>query len=518
MESIRYEIESDQLFSQSKIWQLNRNFYQKKGPSAFSEEIVPHNLTSSSSVGKTYAELIFGFLKDLSSKGKTVDPVYILELGAGHGRLAYHILVHLERLILRTNIDLPPYCYILSDIAEDNLSFFQCHPQFKPYYEKGVLDLSYFDAIEGQDLYLRYSKRHIKPQELNQPIVAIANYFFDSIPNELFLVRNNEVSTCSISLSSTDNPKKPDSETLIKNIEIKYKNAIVPVPEYDNPLINQVLSEYKDQIKQSYLFFPVMSMWCIDNVKNLSKEGLFLLSLDKGYHQIHDLENKPLPDVVTHGSFSIWVNFHALGSFCEKQGGKSIFPSYSTFNLELGAFMFLEKSSSFTETIGAYETFVNDFGPDDFDTIKHLSYGNISKLTVKELIAHYRLSAYDSTYFIKMLPRLKQASNTITYNERTRISETIQNVWSMYFYIGEIFDIAYAMGGLLYDLGYYNEALTYFDHSISLHGNKPDTYYNTALSYYQLRQDKMFFKTIEEGKKAFPEYNLLRDLEKLDVS
>jgi hypothetical protein len=124
MESIRYEIESDQLFSQSKIWQLNRNFYQKKGPSAFSEEIVPHNLTSSSSVGKTYAELIFGFLKDLSSKGKTVDPVYILELGAGHGRLAYHILVHLERLILRTNIDLPPYCYILSDIAEDNLSFF----------------------------------------------------------------------------------------------------------------------------------------------------------------------------------------------------------------------------------------------------------------------------------------------------------------------------------------------------------------------------------------------------------
>lgn len=518
MKSTRYEIESDQLFSQSKIWQLNRDFYQKKGPSAFSEEIVPHNLTSSSSVGKTYAELIFGFLKDLSSKGKTIDPVYILELGAGHGRLAFHILVHLDRLVLRTDIALPPYCYVLSDIAEDNLSFFQNHSQFKPYFERGVLDLSYFDAIEGKDLYLRHSKKHINEQELNQPIVAIANYFFDSIPNELFLVRDNTISTCSISLSSSDNPKESDSETLIKNLEIKYKNTAIAVPEYSNPIINQVLLEYKDQIKQTYLFFPVMSMWCIENVKKLSSEGLFLLSLDKGYHQIHDLENKPLPEVVTHGSFSIWVNFHALGSFCEKQGGKSIFPAYSTFNLDLGAFLFLENSHTFTEMIGAYETFVNDFGPDDFSTIKHLSYVSISRLTVKELIAHFRLSVYDSTYFIKMLPRLKQVSSSITYNERTRISETIHKVWDMYFYIGEIFDLAYAMGGLLYDLGYYNEALTYFDHSISLHGHKPDTYYNTALSYYQLRQDKMFFKTIEEGKIAFPEYNRFLELEQLDLN
>ena len=518
MESSRFEIESDQLFSHSKIWQLNRDFYHKKGPSAFSEEIVPHNLTSSSFVGRTYAELIFGFLKDLSSKGNIVDKVYILELGAGHGRLAFHILVHLERLILKTDIPLPPYCYVLSDIVEKNLSFFECHPQFANYFEKGVLDLSYFDAIESQVLYLRHSKKHIKPQELIQPIIAIANYFFDSIPNELFLVRNNEISTCSISLSTKSNPEKMDSEALIKDLEIKYKNAKVPVPKYTNPLINQILSEYKNQVKQTYLFFPVMSMWCIDHVKNLSKNGLFLLSLDKGYHLIHDLDNKPLPDVVTHGSFSIWVNYHALGSFCEKQGGKSIFPSYSTFNLELGALMFLEKSDSYTATLSAYKTFVNDFGADDFNTIKQLSYGSVSRLTTQELIAHFRLSAYDSTYFIMMLPRLKQVSDSITFNERTRILETIHKVWSMYFYIGEVFDLPYDLGGLFYDLGYYNEALTYFGHSVSLHGHKADTYYNTALSHYQLRQDELFYKTLKEGKNAFPEYPLFQALENLDVS
>ena len=158
MKSTRYILESDQLFSESLIWQLNRDFYQKTGPRAFSDDIVPHNLTSSSSVGKIYAELIFGFLKDLSAKSDTKEPVNILELGAGHGRLAFHTLVHLDKLIQNSNYDLPPYCYILSDIVEDNLSFFLNHTQLKQYLEKGVLDVSYYDAIESKNLYLRYSK------------------------------------------------------------------------------------------------------------------------------------------------------------------------------------------------------------------------------------------------------------------------------------------------------------------------------------------------------------------------
>lgn len=518
MDPIIYEIESDQLFSQSKIWQLNRDFYNKRGLSAFSDEIVPHNLTSSSSVGKTYAELIFGFLKDRSTKGKFSEPVYILELGAGHGRLAFHILVHLDRLILGSNLRLPPYCYVLSDIVEENLSFFLEHPQFQSYIERGVLDVSYFDAIEGNELHLKYSKKVIKQQDLKQPVIAIANYFFDSIPNELFLIRENKISTCSISLSTVNDPINLDSENLIKGLDIKFRTDIISVPQYDNTIIDEILSDYKNKINQTYLFFPVMSMRCIDNIKNLSTEGLFLLSLDKGYHQIHDLENKPLPEVIKHGSFSIWVNYHALGAFCEKQGGKSMFPSYSTFNLELGAMMFLEDGGSYTETVGAYESFVNDFGPDDFNTIKNLSYINIASLTVEDLIAHCRLSAYDSTYFTKILPRLKQVANSITHNERTRILETIHNVWGMYFYIGEEFDLGYAMGGLLYDLGYYTEALIYFDRSIIIHGNKPDTYYNIALSHYQLRQDKMFFEILAEGKKAFPQYDLFADLDKLDVN
>ena len=121
MENTQHLVEAEKPFSQSLIWQLNRDYYQEKGINAWRQGEVPHNLTSSSIVGKTYAELVYAFLRDLGEKGQTKETVYILELGAGHGRLAFHILKHLSQLEANESIKLPPYSYVLSDIAEENL-------------------------------------------------------------------------------------------------------------------------------------------------------------------------------------------------------------------------------------------------------------------------------------------------------------------------------------------------------------------------------------------------------------
>ena len=87
----------------------------------------------------------------------------------------------------------------------------------------------------------------------------------------------------------------------------------------------------------------------------------------------------------------------------------------------------------------------------------------------------------------------------------------------MYFNINESFDLAYEIGGLLYDLGYYPEALNYFQYSVDLFGLKADIFYNQALCHYQLKEDNLFFKTLNEAKKVFPEYELFKRLENLDM-
>ncbi len=512
-----YEVEASTLFSESLIWQLNRDYYKEIGIDAWSSGIVPHHMTSNAMVGKTYAELILAFLKDLAAKGQTKETVYMLELGAGHGRLAFHILKHLEKIQPLITEDLPPFCYVISDIIEENLNFFQTHTQFQSYFEKGVLEVAYFDAVATKELYLRHSKKTVLPNSLHQPILALANYFFDSIPSDLFLIQNKGISACSVELQSPTNPAEMDVATLIDTVEVSFHKKLLDKPFYKDVSSNDLLESYKELLVNTHLFFPKKSLDCIANLQNLSTKGLMVITMDKGYHEVHDLEKKGEPDIIIHGSFSLWVNYHALGAFCEKQGGKVLFPAFSSFYLEMGCLMFLPDAEKYEETNAAYQRCVNDFGPDDFNSIKKLTYQNIARLTIVELIAFLRLSAYDSGLFHTLLPRLKQVVKRITFNERRRFAQTMHQTWEMYFNIDEPFDLAYEMGGIFYDLGFYKEALTYFKYSTTKYGEKADIYYNRILCHYQLREDALFMATLKEAKVVFPNFEKFTQLDKLDL-
>jgi len=513
-----FNIESNQPFSESLIWQLNRDFYHEQGILAWSDNVVPHHMTSNSKVGKTYAELIFGFLKDLDTKENSKEIVYILEMGAGHGRLAYHILSHLEKLLNHTKTVTAKYCYVLSDIVEDNLNFFDQHSQLQDYFKRGILDTAYFNASESQEIVLRKSKRTINPGALAQPIIAIGNYFFDSLANDLFHIENRVISTCSVSIQSKEDPTEKTAQERIKSMEISYQKKEQSSTFYKDPVLNEILESYRSLLKKSYLFFPSSAITCIRNLRNFSKAGLVLLTMDKGFHEVRDIMNRDKPDIVTHGSFSFWVNYHAFNLYCENQGGKALFPSLSNFHLDIGCLLFLPEPETYTETHAAYQQFVDNFGPDDFNSIKRMAYFNVGRLKLTDLIALYRLSAYDATFFIKLLPRLKQLSKNISFNERKRIAQTMHLTWEYYFNINEPLDLAYELGGLFYDLGFYPEALNHFQYSVDSFGTKADIFYNQALCHYQLKEDTLFYEALNAGKIAFPEYTLFGELDKLDMN
>lgn len=518
MENKRFIIETEKLFSESMIWQLNRDYYNKLGINAWRQGEVPHQLSSNSLVGKTYAELIFAFLKDLAAKGQMDHKVYILELGAGHGRLAFHVLKHLEKLKAQENLLLPPYVCVLSDIVKSNLDFFDTHPQFQFYFENGLLDTAYFDAIESKEIVLRHAGISITTKSLQQPLLVIANYFFDSIPNDLFHFENKKINACTIKLETNENPAKMDEATLLNNIEVSYSDTPVDQAFYDEPILNEILEEYRKLVFNSYLIFPNKGLQCLENLKMLSQKGMMLISMDKGYHEIHDLENTKAPQMITHGSMSFWVNFHALGAYCKKNDGLPLFPSSSNFHLELVCLLLLPDSEYYTKTQIAYERYVNDFGPDDFNSIKRFAYKQAAKMELNELLGIFRLSAYDSTFFINMLPKLKLLVQRVSFNERTRLAQTMHNTWNMYFTLREPLDLAFEIGGIFYSLGYYEEALEYFQYSINIYGHTADVYYNRALCYFQLRQDDLFLQTLQSGKDSFPEFQKFEHLNSLDLN
>ncbi len=518
MEGKRFGVQSKTLFSESLIWQLNRDFYNTEGIAAWREGAVPHHLTSSAVVGRTYAELIFATLNDLADQGQTEEKVYILELGAGHGRLGFLVLHYLELLVEQAAKTLPEYCYILSDIVEDNLQFFEGHAQFQPYLKKGVLDVCYFDALNSQSLQLRQTKINIDSASLNQPLLVLANYFFDSIPSELFYINQQQVSRCSVSLDSGKNISDMNARESLSYIDLKFYADRINTPMYKEEKLNTLLEQYRNTLKNTFLFFPDTGMKCISTLKQLSTKGAILLSMDKGFRDLHDIDNQPAPEMIVHGSMSFWVNYHALEQYCKLQGGQSLFPSFSTFHLQLGCLLFLNNGEDYPEVKLAYQRFVDNFGPDDYNGFKRFAYQNLNRMTLVELIGMIRLSAFDATFFINILPRLKQVIQQITVNERRRLKQVLDSTWSTYFTLEEPYDLAFEIGGLLYSLGYYTDALQYFDYSVNIYGHSPDEYYNRILCHYQMREDQKFVSDLRLAKTGFPDFERWEELDHLDLT
>ena len=517
MSSQSYSVQKKTLFSKSLIWQLNRNFYTEEGMSVWSDAKVPHEITNSSLAATTYAELIYALLKDLESKNKTDDIVYILELGAGHGRLCYNILNHLENLISSNNGCSTKYCYVLSDIVEENLAFLSNHPQLKKYYEAGQLDIAYFDATVSQELILRQSNKTIANGELDQPILTIANYFFDSIPNELFHFHDKNMFSCSISIDSSIDPVGKSAQDLLGELEMTVHRSEALEPAYKNKIFNEILSQYIQLESDTYILFPKTALECLANISALSKTGLILLTMDKGFKEIQDLTNRAQPDFVTHGSFSLWVNFHALSEFCIKNGGHSFVDSSTNLSIELACLCFTDEPFEYHHLKQTYRKYSKQLNLDDLNSLKKMVYKNMATVNLSELLGLIRLNAYDASIFINALPRIKQLSNKISLKQRSRLKQTIHLVWDKYYAIKKDYDFSYELGGLMYDLGYYTEALDYFNCSLDIFGNKVDVNYNQILCYYQLRQDEMFYKTLEEAKLRFPLSEALLGLDKLDM-
>ena len=485
------------------LWQLQRDYFNSAKIEAWSSGEVPHYITSNPKVGQTYAEMVLALLRDLSLKGKTHDTVYLIDLGAGHGRLCYHFFKHFEKYYAQSAIPLPPFCYILSDFTASSLAFWQGHPRFKPYIEKGWLEMAQFNAVSDTSITLNHSGQKLDIQSLEQPLIAIANYFFDTIPQELFRIQDGKVEQVLLSLSSNLPTENTAPAQLIDSLQCDYSYQAIELPVYaEDPVLGKLLDFYREQLSNTHLLFPHVGLHCLERLKSISKAGLVLLSADKGEHHLSNLDHQPEPELVTHGSFSLSVNYHTLKLHCENEAGLSLFPRHQPYSLDLCCLLFLEGASSYLETINAYDKVVQDYGPDDYFNLKKLVEKSFGSLSYQDIMAVIRLSGYDARIFQQMLPDLHQQIEDLSPNERWNLLLMLPRIWDTYFPLVEAEDLAANLGNLLMQLHFFEEAILYFNKSIVIYGKTEQVVHNMILSHCLL-------KDFEAAKV------LLKDLRKL---
>ncbi|MFC9710288.1 tetratricopeptide repeat protein [Paenibacillus sp. NPDC056933] len=479
-------------FSEAPVWDWQRAYYEQKGLRAWMDNQVPQYITSNPMIAAAYAEMIFGFLQDLASKGQTTETVTILELGAGVGRLAHQILIKLMELQDFAGVELPAFRYVMTDLVENNVMGWKEHPSMQSFIQQGILDFARFDAIQDTVLNLVVAGTVIRPGDLKQPLLLIANYFFDSIPQELIYISEGEIYECDILLQSPDPSTYPEPAQLLENMTMSYEYRRAPEYSAEDYPYQELIELYKEELEDSHILFPAIGLSCLDRLNRLSESGYVLITADKGDHRLDNWKFAEPPEFVLHGSFSLTANYHGIQYILESQGAQTRFTTHHYKDLNVGYMLMVDEPMAYVNTRLAYHRFVERFGPDDFFSIKEWMDQQVGTMQLKQILPFWRLGGYDAEFLIHSANRISNLLPEASDEEMLDIQHGIHTMWSSYYVMKHQGDVAFLAGQLLYEMYMYEDAKRFLELSLNTDARKRNTavLYDLAVCCYELELEE----------------------------
>ncbi|WNR42117.1 tetratricopeptide repeat protein [Paenibacillus roseipurpureus] len=493
-------------FSEAPIWDLQRTYYEESGEAAWQSGDVPQYITSNRVMATAYAEMVFGFLQDRARHGFVKERVVILELGAGSGQFAFYVLQELTKLTDTAGIPLPPYLYVMSDLAAKNVAFWQQHVAFAPFVERGILDFAVFDAVQDHMIVLQHAGGRIREGSLRQPLVLLANYFFDSIPQELIYVEDGQVYDCRISLQFPADAGQLSVSDQLKEVVGSYEYVKNDIYNNEAYPYRQLLDEYREHMTDSHILLPEVGLTCLTRLQALSKAGFVLLTADKGDHRLESWEFNEPPKLIHHGSFSLTANYHALRSVFESRGAQSLFTQHPYTYLNVGVLLATPEPESYGLTQLAYQKYVNQYGPDDFFSLKEVLDTQITSMTMPQILAMWRLSGYDTQFLLPCTKRLIELIPDGKEHEWMALMQGVERMWVHYYPMDGNTDVALACGVLLYQMEMYKEALPYYERTQPKLGQDVSVLYEMAVCYYEVGEDEQAMRFAQSTLVQSPEH------------
>ena len=509
------------------IWRLQRQGYQVKGIDSWRQGAIPFYITTNPYIATQYAKTVLAYLRDCAAlasgetgglKGlDTSEPVYIVELGAGPGRFGFYFLKQFEKLHRQSRLRHIPFTYVMTDFADSNVDYWRQHSHLKPFVDAGLLDFAHFDVETSDALDLVVSGRRLEAGSLRNPLVVIANYVFDSVPHDLFSIQGGVLSERLSTLLSTpvEDPSAPSD--VLSNLQASYESAPLSGPPYaDDPHFNTILDEYAHRLGTTEILFPILTLRCLNRLRRIAAgDRLLLVSADKGYSREEDLLALSEPYMASHGAvFSMMVNFHAMGRHFELGGGVAFHPTRRHSSINISAFASGYSADELVETRGAYDDALDALSPDDFFVMVTTLRENTSEqLQPETALALVRLSQWDVEVLLRNLPSFLDNMDRMPPYFREELAWTVNQVWEMYYPIGEEWDAASYFSMLLHSMGYYTDALAYLERSLELYGPYVTTYHNMALCYAAMRQPEQAMEYVAKALEQDPTYDASRALQ-----
>ena len=482
-------LESRVPLSQSVIWRLQSSFYARRGLKAWTEDNVPSYITNNPFSAEISAGIAAAFIDDCGSNdGQTAlplsqqNPLRILDLGAGTGKFAYLFLRKLTALLQEKKIAPESVRYCMADCSRDLLTNWKENPYLARFADSGILEFELIQAGDENSSRLTQERGagHGKPS--SGPLIVIANYVFDSLPQDAFVISEGKISEALVT-ASTDGSH--GSSPPIGSLQLSFNNVAVPQQRYPDKFWNNILDHYRDRLPAATIFFPAAALNLLQQLVLSSDGRMLVLAADKGLTREENLAlRQGPPELEFHASgkcFSALVNFDAMARYFWSIGGEAFLPQKHFSNLSICAFLEHKPDQQFPATRKAYREVADAFGLDDLFTLMEWLDSRLNDVPIPQALAILRLTHWDPTALLRLFPVIApRLRNTVT--ERDDLRDAVLKTLDNHYPVSPADNaLAFNCAVILLELRFFREAFELFKTSERVLGRSAATSYNLGL-------------------------------------
>lgn len=470
-------------FSDSRLWQKQRKAFIERGPEVWRyERPIPDFGTTNMVVAYKYAQVILAFLSDWAEQHPDgTDRIYLVDLGAGTGRFAFNFMKVFHKLYLGAKQPLPAYTYVITDLAEENVRFCYEHPKMQPYIERGLVDVAVFDAQSSETLTLWHSGSGLQPGSLHTPLVLVANYFFDALPQDLFYFEDSQMYSVFFGRMPTKR----------EHLELTGDEMVFDTPEYEvettdyygDSRLNDLLEAYRDKRRATHVLIPFVGVGCLTRLQQLSKVGFFMLSADVGTITESDLDDEPLPDIISYNyAYFSPVNYHALTYPFTQEGAALLKTGHQHELLTAIGLLYLPDPGACINTRTAFVDHFEAHGPDDVYEMGKLLVESFDTMSLRQLLAYIRLFRFEPRIFMAVSPRMAELCKTQGDIFMQQVLDMLSLVDNLDYPIGlKDESLSFCIAIVLFELGLVDEAKQRLEQAQAEGMVSADVYYYLAL-------------------------------------
>src|SRR3989344_1608782 len=494
-------IEKAKRLSESCLWDLQRKYFDEEGIHAWVGQ-VPYFVSSNPFLADGYAHIIIRFIKDYIFKHKAAMeyPFYILELGTGSGKFSFYLLKRICELRESLGLQDIQIRYVMSDFTASNLRFWKTHESLKPYVEAGLLDFSIYNMEKEEPIHLVNADQSLSPALLKNPLIVCANYIFDTVSHDAFRVHNEVLEESLVTLTTESDNMRGDQPVDYQKIHVDYVTAKIGNEYYQDRDFDAVLAHYLNVFAETTFLMPMGALKALRYLMRLSENKLLLLSSDKGYAQLEEMDRLGPPSVAFHGSFSLMVNFEAIAQYFQQKGGDYVLQTPRR-GLKTCVFGVGFKFEEMWDTKTAIDTYVQGVAPCDYFNYHRFMSDNFEKCEVATLASHLNFSKWDPYVFNKFAGYINKNINDEEYSVKEYLVGGMRNLANNFYFMPDSIDYLFDIGLFFHTLKDYKQGIAYYEQSIRMFGDQFNAHYNLGLCYYYLGESPValthFKKSLE---------------------